>query len=223
MSVRKILQATDPRGEAVLRRKSSKVRHFDQALERLAADLVETMRAAPGVGLAAPQIGTLQRVIAVELFPQKEAVEEQGQERKPGPPLVLCNPEFSWLSEEQQVGEEGCLSLAGWYGQVARALEVEVRYQDVHGRRRKMRAAGFQARILQHEVDHLEGELFTDRLEDLATLVRVTPEGQEPVPPEEVPGTGRARQVASRPAAAGRGEARPAREKPLAGERRLIG
>ncbi len=193
MSVRKILQATEPRGEAILRRKSSKVRHFDQALARLAADLVETMRAAPGVGLAAPQIGTLLRVVVVDPPPARDASgNHAGEERPPQPALVLCNPEFSLLSEEQQVGEEGCLSLEGWYGQVPRAREVELRYQDLRGRRRKLRASGFLARILQHEVDHLEGELFTDRLEDLSTLVQVTPAGQEPVPPEAIPRPGRA-------------------------------
>jgi len=177
MTVHRILQATDPRDEAVLRRKASRVRRFDDpALERLIADMLETMRAYQGVGLAAPQIGVLQRVIVAELPAEREGQEEKA--RRPRT-FVLCNPEITALSQEQQVGEEGCLSLAGWYGEVARAQAVEVRFQDRHGRRKKMRAEGFLARVLQHEIDHLEGILFTDRVTDLSTLVRPAEEGEE--------------------------------------------
>lgn len=181
MAVHRILQATDPRDEAVLRKKSSKVRRFDPALERLIADMIETMRAHRGVGLAAPQIGVLQRVIVAELPAEKPGQEETP--RRSGTLFVLCNPEITSSSPEEQVGEEGCLSLAGWYGEVARAQAVEVRFQDRHGRRKKMRAEGYLARILQHELDHLEGILFTDRVTDLSTLVRPAEEGKEaPVP-----------------------------------------
>ncbi|MGB9724008.1 MAG: peptide deformylase [Chloroflexia bacterium] len=178
MAVHRVLQATDPRDEVVLRRKSSRVRRFDQALERLIADMVETMRAYRGVGLAAPQIGVLQRVIVAELPAEGNAGQEQGS-RRPGTLFVLCNPEITASSPEEQVGEEGCLSLAGWYGEVARAQAVEVRFQDRHGRGKKMRAEGYLARILQHEIDHLEGILFTDRVTDLSTLVRPAEEGEE--------------------------------------------
>lgn len=175
--VRKILQATEPRGEALLRKKASKVRTFDASLERLIDDMIDTMRAGQGVGLAAPQIGVLRRVVVVEVPLEAE---------KPPLLLALCNPEITERSDEVQVAEEGCLSLAGWYGLVARATAVEVRYQDASGRRHKLRAEGFLARVLQHEIDHLDGVLFTDRLEDPASLVRVTDEGEEPVPPEEL-------------------------------------
>ncbi|MGC8874215.1 MAG: peptide deformylase [Chloroflexia bacterium] len=173
--VRKILQATEPRGEAVLRKKANKVRAFDASLERLIEDMTDTMRAGKGVGLAAPQIGVLKRVVVVEV---------PLEEDKPPFLLALCNPEIVERSAEEQVGEEGCLSLAGWYGLVARASDVEVRYQDAAGRRRKLRAGGFLARVLQHEIDHLDGVLFTDRLVDPASLVQVTEEGEEPVPQE---------------------------------------
>ncbi len=175
--VRKILQATEPRGEALLRKKASKVRTFDASLERLIDDMIDTMRAGQGVGLAAPQIGVLRRVVVVEVPLEAE---------KPPLLLALCNPEITERSDEVQVAEEGCLSLAGWYGLVARATAVEVRYQDASGRRHKLHAEGFLARVLQHEIDHLDGVLFTDRLEDPASLVRVTDEGEEPVPPEEL-------------------------------------
>ncbi len=175
--MRKILQATEPRGEVVLRKKANKVRSFDASLERLIEDMIETMRAGQGVGLAAPQIGVLQRVVVIEVPLEAE---------KPPLLLALCNPEIVARSAEEAIGEEGCLSLAGWYGPVARANAVEVRYRDVAGRRRKLRAEGFLARVLQHEIDHLDGILFTDRLADPTSLVRITEQGEEPVPPEEL-------------------------------------
>lgn len=187
MAVRKVLQATEPHGEAVLRRRSNKVKVFDQALQHLVEDMFETLHASSGVGLAAPQVGVLQRLIVVEMPPEKGEGEEEDAPPRPGQRYTLCNPEFTWRSPEQQVGEEGCLSLAGWYAQVSRALGVEVRYQDPQGRRRKMRVEGFLARVLQHEVDHLEGILFTDKVEDLSTLVRFKDGQEEPVPLELVP------------------------------------
>jgi peptide deformylase len=180
MAIRKILQATEPRGEAILRRKSKKVRVFDKDLQRLVDDMVESMREYYGVGLAAPQVGVLQRVIVVELPPEKEDEGEDAPE-KPGQLFVMCNPEITDQSEEQVRAEEGCLSLAGLYGEVPRSETVEVRYQDLRGRRRRLYAEGYLARIFQHEIDHLEGVLFTDRVEDLSTLRRLTEEGMEPV------------------------------------------
>ena len=188
MTVRPVLQATDPRGEAVLRRRSIKVKHFDQALARLVDDMVETMHACHGLGLAAPQVGVLQRVVVIELPPEREEDQDEDAPRRPGRRYVLCNPEITWESEERQTGEEGCLSLAGWYAEVPRAQAVEVRYQDLQGKRHKLRAEGLLARAVQHERDHLEGALFTDRAEDLSALVRLTPEGaEEPVPLHLVP------------------------------------
>jgi peptide deformylase len=195
MAVRRVLQATESRGEAVLRRHASKVKVFDADLQRLADDMFESMHAFGGVGLAAPQIGMLQRLIVIELPPVRpesadEVSAEEAARPRPGPRYTLCNPEFAWRSEELEVGEEGCLSLAGWYALVPRSHAVEVRYQDLHGRRRKLHAEGYLARVLQHEVDHLEGILFTDQVEDLTTLVRLNKEGEEePVPLEMVPAT----------------------------------
>jgi peptide deformylase len=192
MAVRKILQATERRGEAILRRKSNKVRDFGAGLESLVSDMFETMNTYRGVGLAAPQVGVLQRVIVAEL-PAPVQQDEEGQETGERPPLrlALCNPKVAWSSDDQDVGEEGCLSLEGWYAKVPRAQAVEVRYQDLQGRRRKVRAEGYLARILQHEIDHLEGVLFTDRVQDLGSLVCQTETGPEPVPREAVPSAGR--------------------------------
>lgn len=188
MTVRRILQATDPHGETVLRKRASKIKVFDADLRRLADDMLESMHAYDGVGLAAPQIGVLQRLVVVELPPVRPADAAAGEAPRPGPRYILCNPEFSWISEEVALGEEGCLSLAGWYAQVPRAQAVEVRYQDLQGRRRKLRAEGFLARVLQHEIDHLQGVLFTDQVQDLTTLVRLNKDGEEePVPSEMVP------------------------------------
>lgn len=185
MAVHQILQATDPRGEAILRRKSNKVRRFDRTLAQLVEDMVASMHAANGAGLAAPQIGVLQRVFVAELPPERR----EGEEAPPRPAqrFVLCNPELVRRSEEEQIGEEGCLSLAGWYAQVPRAQAVEVRYQDLRGRWHRLHAEGFLARVLQHEMDHLEGVLFIDQVKDLSTLVRVTAEGEEPITPDKVP------------------------------------
>lgn len=194
MAVRQVLQATDTHGEAVLRRRSIKIKSFDQALARLVDDMVETMHAYHGLGLAAPQVGVLQRVVVIEMLPERDEDEDEGEEssRRAGQRYILCNPEITWKSDERQVGEEGCLSLAGWYAQVPRAQEVEVRYQDLQGKRRKLRAEGLLARAVQHESDHLEGTLFTDRTEDLSTLTRLTADGEEePVPLYLVPATPR--------------------------------
>ncbi|MBN1484020.1 MAG: peptide deformylase [Chloroflexia bacterium] len=183
MAVRKVLQATDPRGEAVLRSKSRKVRVFDHQLARLIDDMIETMHHYNGVGLAAPQVGQLQQVVVIELPPE----EDEEDQDEPAMRLVMCNPEITWLSEEQVSGQEGCLSLLNWYGDVPRFEQVEVRYQTRRGKRRKMRTEGYLARAIQHELDHLQGVLFTDRIEDLSTLVRLTSEGAEPVLLAEVP------------------------------------
>lgn len=183
MTVRKVLQATEPRGEAILRRTSKPVRLFDRRLQRLVDDMVETMRRYNGVGLAAPQVGQLQRVIVAEL-PAETEQDEEGEivVRRPAQRFVLCNPEITDRSEEEVLAEEGCLSLAGLYGQVPRALSVKVRYQDLNGRHRRLQAEGYLARIIQHEVDHLEGVLFTDRVEDVTTLRRLVEEDEETEP-----------------------------------------
>lgn len=167
---RQIAQAS----EEVLRQKAKKVRDFGASLEALAKDMVETMRAAPGIGLAAPQIGVPLRVIVAELPPREEEKDPQR-----GRLFVICNPELvkSWGEEE---GKEGCLSLPGYVGEVKRAASVTVKGQNLKGKGIRIRAKGLLARVLQHEIDHLDGFLFTDRLESLEKL-RPLERGEEEV------------------------------------------
>jgi peptide deformylase len=137
-------------GDPILKAKASPVVDFDDALRRLAEDMLETMRAAPGVGLAAPQVGVLRRMFT---FDDGEA---HG---------ALCNPEIVWSSAETQEAEEGCLSVPGYYFPVVRALAVRVQAFGPDGEPlQPLEAEGFRARIFQHEIDHLDGIIFIDRL-----------------------------------------------------------
>jgi peptide deformylase len=124
---------------------------FDDDLAQLAADMHETMQAAPGVGLAASQVGRLLRMF----------VYDTGEEGESG---SLVNPEIIWASAETVEAEEGCLSLPGTYYPVTRAVAVKLRAQDVTGAPMEKDGEGFLARIFQHEIDHLDGILFIDRL-----------------------------------------------------------
>ena len=138
-------------GDPILRSKAALVTSFDADLAKLALDMHETMRAAPGVGLAASQVGRLLRMF----------VYDSGDDGESG---SLVNPEITWSSEETVEAEEGCLSLPGTYYPVTRAVAVKVQAQDVSGARVEKEAEGFLARIFQHEIDHLDGILFIDRL-----------------------------------------------------------
>jgi peptide deformylase len=137
-------------GDPVLRTPAMPVTDFDEKLTALAADMRETMLAAPGVGLAAPQVGVPRRLFTFD------SGEENG---------AYANPEIVWRSEETQEGEEGCLSIPGIYFPVVRALRVRVTAQLVDGTALEREAEGFLARIFQHEIDHLDGVLFVDRLD----------------------------------------------------------
>jgi len=167
MAVRRIILANNP----ILRKKSKKVKHFGEALQVLIDDMVETMRAANGAGLAAPQVGVLERVIVVQL-PEDEEDPQSGQL------FALCNPQIVRADGEEQ-GEEGCLCLPGFVGDVKRATSVTVKAQDRRGKKVRIKAEGFLARAFQHEVDHLDGILYIDRVESPDKIQRI-------VPPEEV-------------------------------------
>jgi peptide deformylase len=157
MTIRKIVTLPD----AVLRRKAKPVTRFDGELQSLVDDMIETMRAAPGVGLAAPQVGVSECLIVVEY------VEDEETEDAPKKLYVMVNPEIKKCSEMRETGIEGCLSVPGWQGEVERALEVTVKGLTRRGQPMKVKAKGWMARIFQHEIDHLNGVVFTD----LATKV----------------------------------------------------
>ncbi len=148
-----ILTAPDPR----LKVKARPVAQVDDRIRRLMDDMLETMYAAPGIGLAAPQVGEALRVIVLDVA-EKDA--------SPAP-LRLANPEVVWASEELAACEEGCLSVPEHYAEVERPARVRVRYLDYQNEIREIEADGTLATCLQHEIDHLEGVLFVDRLSAL--------------------------------------------------------
>ena len=158
MSLREIVLTPEP----VLRRKARPVTKFDRNLQILIDDMIETMREAPGVGLAAPQVGVSERVIVVE-YAEPEEVEEGQEPIEVDPKLyVLVNPEIVKASPDTEVGIEGCLSVPLLVGEVERASSVKIRGQNRRGQSVKLKAEGWLARIFQHEIDHLNGVLFTD-------------------------------------------------------------
>ncbi len=163
-------------GDPVLRKVALPVRQFDDDLKMLAQDMRETMYAHNGRGLAAPQIGASQRVFIALEFGDKETDEEDyagelsAEEKRQRWGVinehVMVNPEIIWV-EGEQFGPEGCLSLPGlWAEEVRRDLSLEVRYQDVEGNHHTLKTSGELARTIQHELDHLDGILYLDRLDD---------------------------------------------------------
>jgi len=156
MTLRKIVTLPEP----VLKRKARAVTKFDKDLQTLLEDMVETMRDAPGVGLAAPQIGLSERIIVVEYYQHEEDEED---EEAPKKVWAMINPEIVKSSEETLMGVEGCLSIPGLLGEVERHAAVQVKGLNRHGKPMKVKAEGWLARIFQHEIDHLNGVLFTER------------------------------------------------------------
>ena len=152
MAIREIVYIPDP----VLRRKAHKITKIDKELQTLIDDMIETMREAPGVGLAAPQVGVSQRLIVVEYGSDED-------ENVPKKLFVLINPEITETSEDVEQGVEACLSIPRMMGEVDRHLAITVRGVNRHGKPVKIKLRGWLARIFQHEIDHLEGVLFTDR------------------------------------------------------------
>lgn len=152
MAVRQIV--TVP--EKILREKARKVTDFGEGLQTLLDDMVETMRGAPGVGLAGPQVDVPLRVIVVEFGDEED-------ETAPAKLYTVVNPEIARASPETVMGVEGCLSIPAVVGDVERAERVTVKGQNRQGQPMKVKAQGWLARIFQHEVDHLNGVLFVDR------------------------------------------------------------
>ena len=161
MAVREIVVVPHP----VLRQKAARVNDFGPALQNLIDDMIDTMRAAPGVGLAAPQVNVSQQVIVVEYEDPEEGIPHQL--------YAVVNPKIVSFSKETEMGVEGCLSIPGVIGDVERARTVVVKGFDRHGKPLNLKLDGWVARIFQHEIDHLNGVLFTDRA---VRVERVSPE-----------------------------------------------
>ncbi len=153
MTARPVIIAPDPR----LKVKCAPVESVDAEVRTLMDDMLESMHAAKGIGLAAPQVGIHKRVIVVDI---------RGEDKKPKP-LCLANPELVWKSDDTIVHEEGCLSLPEHYAEVTRPEKVKVRFLDYDGNEREIEADGLLGTCIQHEMDHLEGILFVDHLSSL--------------------------------------------------------
>lgn len=153
MALLPILTAPDPR----LKQKAARVETVDQSVRTLMDDMLETMYAAPGIGLAAPQVGMSVRVIVADI----------GKNEEDRQPIRMANPEIVWASDDDNTYEEGCLSVPEHYAAVVRPRAVRVRYVDEHDTVREMDADGLLATVLQHEMDHLDGILFIDHLSSL--------------------------------------------------------
>lgn len=154
MTIRHILIHPDPR----LKKVAEPVSEITDTLRVLAADMLETMYDAPGIGLAAPQVGVLKRVMVMDCI-KEDGVEPQ--------PMVLMNPQVTWASEELNTYDEGCLSIPEQYGDVDRPAEVDVTWLGLDGETQSQRFDGLWATCVQHEIDHLNGKLFIDYLKPL--------------------------------------------------------
>ncbi|MEQ8284500.1 peptide deformylase [Thalassospira sp.] len=153
MALREILIVPDPR----LKKECEPVTDVNDEIRQLLDDMLETMYAAPGIGLAAPQIGVMKRVVVMDVSDEEEKSK----------PLKMINPEIIWESEEMAVYQEGCLSIPDQYADVERPAEVGMRYLDENGKEHEIEADGLLATCIQHEIDHLDGVLFTDYLSAL--------------------------------------------------------
>ena len=153
MSILPIITAPDPR----LKLKAKPVAAVDDRIRRLMDDMLETMYLAPGIGLAAPQVGVTKCVLVLDVA---------GEGENPAP-LKIANPEILWRSEELATYSEGCLSLPEHYADVTRPAEIKLRYLDYQNEVRELHAKGLLATVIQHEMDHLEGTLFVDHISAL--------------------------------------------------------
>lgn len=153
MALLPILVAPDPR----LKKRAAPVERVDAAVRKLMDDMLETMHDSRGIGLAAPQVGALQRIIVVDVSMPEE----------PPAPHRLANPEIVWQSDDLVNAEEGCLSLPDQYAEVVRPQRIRVRYIDAENEIRELEAEGLLARCILHEMDHLDGTLFVDHISSL--------------------------------------------------------
>ncbi len=153
MALREIIKLPDKR----LRQKSEPVKKIDSAIRKLADDMVETMHKAPGIGLAAIQVGVAKRVVTMDLSKDDDKPE----------PHVFINPELTWQSDEKTTREEGCLSIPEYYEEVERPAKVRFKYLDLDGKEHEEEASDLFATCIQHEIDHTNGVLFIDYISKL--------------------------------------------------------
>ena len=153
MTVQKILTEPDP----ILRKKSSPIANVDDDLRKILKNMLETMYKAPGIGLAAIQVGILKRAVVIDVSKEDEKKN----------PLFLINPEIIYRSNETSTYEEGCLSLPGQYAEIERPSKCQVKYIDFDGKAKELKAEGLLSTCIQHEIDHLDGVLFIDYLSKL--------------------------------------------------------
>lgn len=153
MTIKPLIILPDP----ILRQVSEPVERIDDAVRAFADDMLETMYDAPGIGLAAIQVGVPRRMLVIDL----------AKEDEPKTPLVFINPQILSTSDEPSLYEEGCLSIPEYYAEVERPASLTVRYQDLEGKTRELAADGLLATCLQHEIDHLNGVLFIDHISKL--------------------------------------------------------
>jgi peptide deformylase len=164
MTIRKIL--TEP--NKILREKSLKVENVDKDIQQLMDDMLETLYAAPGIGLAAIQVGVAKRVVVMDISRSRNDIGGDKNENKElKKPMYFVNPEIIWKSEDGFTYEEGCLSLPNQFAEIDRPKQCHVRYLDYNGHPQELRADGLLATCIQHEIDHLEGILFIDYLSKL--------------------------------------------------------
>lgn len=173
MTVRNVITLSDER----LRQQAKKVKQFTPALKQLAEDMLETMRVHQGVGIAGPQIGVMQRIFVAEIPASRSGTDEPHPQS--GTTYVLINPEIIQCAETLVEGREGCLSIPTWYGLVERPEWVEVRAQDLNGKKFNLKVDDLLARIFQHELDHLNGVLFIDHITDRQKLWQILPEEEK--------------------------------------------
>lgn len=160
------------RHDPVLRKKAKKVTRIDKQILRLIDDMIETMRAVSGVGLAAPQVGISLKIAVIQV-PDQEVI-------------VLINPEIIKSGGVREL-TEACLSVPGYYGEIERAMWVKVKAHDVHGREFRLQGEGLLAQALEHEIDHLNGKLYIDHLSSPEKLCKVTPPQESDNEPQSLP------------------------------------
>lgn len=147
-------------GDKVLRQPAKRITKVDDNVRQLVREMLQSMYSADGIGLAAPQVGVNKQLLVVDVDPENSAT----------PPLVLINPKVIRASKDLDCGQEGCLSIPGVYLDVVRPTAIEVAYKDENGRPQKLKAAELLARCIQHEMDHLNGVMFVDRVENALAL-----------------------------------------------------